>query len=134
MVDIFTKKERSEIMRAVRSGKNKSTELLLISLFKDNGIKGWRRNYKLFGKPDFIFLRKRLAVFVDGCFWHGHECRNTKPTSNADYWETKINKNKNRDLNVTEVLSKKGWTVLRIWECELRGEKIIKHLQVIGEN
>ena len=126
MADIFTRKERSEIMRKVKSSRNKSTELKLIQFFKENGIGGWRRNFKLYGKPDFVFPKQRLAIFVDGCFWHGHDCRNTKPKANADYWETKINRNKNRDVQVTETLTNKNWTVIRIWECELKNLSRLK--------
>lgn len=66
-------------MSRVRSKNNKSTELKLIQIFKENGITGWRRNYKVKGHPDFVFLDKKIAIFVDGCFWHGHDCRNTRP-------------------------------------------------------
>lgn len=106
-------------MRAVKSRGNKSTELKLIEIFKVEKIVGWRRNYKLFGKPDFVFPKQRLAIFVDGCFWHGHDCRNTKPADNADYWRQKIERNKNRDGLVSKTLAEKGWRVLRIWECQI---------------
>jgi len=126
MADTFSDEDRSEIMRKVKSNRNKSTELKLIQFFKENRIKGWRRNFKLYGKPDFVFPKQRLAIFVDGCFWHGHDCRNTKPKDNSDYWETKINRNKKRDVQVTDTLMKKNWTVIRIWECELRNLTIVK--------
>ena len=79
MADIFNNEKRSEIMRKVKSKKNKSTELRLIDIFKQNGITGWKRNYPVKGHPDFVFLKEKVAVFVDGCFWHGHDCRNTRP-------------------------------------------------------
>ena len=79
MADTFSREERSNIMRKVKSAKNKSTEIKLIRYFKSRNITGWRRNYKLFGKPDFVFPKKRLAVFADGCFWHGHNCRRCVP-------------------------------------------------------
>lgn len=120
MTDVFSKKERSQIMRAVKSKGNKSTELKLIEQFKILKIKGWRRNYNLFGKPDFVFPKKRVAVFVDGCFWHGHDCRNTRPSANKEYWENKRQKNIERDHLVNKTLSEKGWNVIRIWECELK--------------
>jgi len=124
MADSFTKEERSSIMRAVKSHGNKSTELKLIKIFKEYNITGWRRNYKIFGNPDFIFPKKRIAVFADGCFWHGHNCRNTKPKDNADYWKNKIAKNMYRDRLVTKTLKKKGWTVFRIWECRISKKKL----------
>ena len=126
MADVFTKEQRSQVMRQVKSSRNKSTELKLVTFFKANKIKGWRRNYPVFGKPDFTFLSIKVVVFVDGCFWHGHDCRNTRPKDNADYWTKKRKRNIKRDKEVTQALQNKGWTVIRIWECELRDEKLLK--------
>lgn len=120
MADVFDKEKRSQIMSAVHSKKNKSTELKLIDIFKRYGIIGWRRNYKVKGHPDFIFPHKKVAVFVDGCFWHGHDCRNTRPNNNADYWQKKRERNIQHDKAVTEMFENRGWTVIRIWECELK--------------
>lgn len=120
MADIFDSKKRSEIMRQVRSKNNKSTELKLIQVFKENGIRGWKRNYPVKGHPDFVFLDKKIAIFVDGCFWHGHDCRNTRPSNNADYWTKKRERNMKHDKEITELFEKRGWTVIRIWECELK--------------
>lgn len=89
MADVYDKEKRSAVMKKVRSKGNKSTELRLISLFRENHITGWRRNYQVKGHPDFVFLDKRIAIFVDGCFWHGHDCRNIHPKENADYWKMK---------------------------------------------
>ena len=118
-MDVFTKIVRSEVMRSVRSKGNKSTELKLIHIFRANHITGWRRNYPLFGSPDFVFPRNRVVVFVDGCFWHGHPCRNIKPKANRKYWRLKIEKNRRRDKAISRELSKQGWQVLRFWECHL---------------
>lgn len=120
MTDIFSEGKRSVIMSHIKSSHNKTTEEKLISLFRKYGVKGWRRKYKVFGKPDFVFHKQRVAVFVDGCFWHGHDCRNTQSKQNADFWKEKISRNKVRDKEVTLRLEKLGWTVLRIWECELK--------------
>lgn len=120
MVDVFTKEKRSQIMRQIKDSRNKSTELKLIKFFKSNAIKGWRRNYKLYGKPDFTFPNLKIVVFVDGCFWHGHDCRNTKPQTNSHYWNTKIHRNRERDKEVTKILKQKGWITIRIWECDLK--------------
>ncbi|MDR0364957.1 MAG: very short patch repair endonuclease [Bacteroidales bacterium] len=134
MADVFSKEDRSEIMRQVKSCRNKSTELKLIGFFKENHIKGWRRNYKLYGNPDFVFLAKRLAIFADGCFWHGHNCRNTTPKDNAEYWNKKKERNKKRDQEVSQKLQEKGWNVIRIWECELKKKELLKEkLQVLFE-
>ena len=130
MADVFTKEQRSAVMRKVKSARNKSTELKLIAYFKAKKITGWRRNYPLFGKPDFTFPAKRVTVFVDGCFWHGHNCRNTTPKDNADYWSKKVERNRNRDKEVNKTLEEKGWTVIRLWECELKDENLLdKKLQ-----
>ena len=126
MTDTFSKQKRSEIMRAVKSKGNKSTEVKLIQIFKERSIKGWRRNYKIFGNPDFVFPKLRIAVFVDGCFWHGHNCRNTKPSSNTNYWQKKIQRNTARDREVTGHLTQKGWQVIRIWECDLKKSELEK--------
>ena len=123
MSDVFDDKKRSEIMRSVKSKKNKTTELRLIEIFKQNGITGWRRNYPVKGHPDFVFLKQRIAVFVDGCFWHGHDCRNTRPSDNQEYWQKKRAQNVKHDKAVTALFEARGWTVLRIWECELKKNK-----------
>lgn len=107
-------------MRAVKSKGNISTELKLIKIFRMFGINGWRRNYKLHGNPDFVFPKERIAIFADGCFWHGHNCRKTAPMSNIDYWRKKIKRNKERDKLVTQTLKVKDWRVIRIWECEIK--------------
>lgn len=134
MADIFTKEERSKIMSKIRSKNNKSTELKLIKIFKEYGITGWRRNYNVKGHPDFVFLQKKIAVFVDGCFWHGHKCRNTVPKDNAYYWDTKIKRNRQHDKNTTKMFIQKGWTVIRIWECEFKKNNeltLLKKISVI---
>jgi len=123
MADTFNRHKRSEIMSCVHSNKNKSTELRLIDIFKELGIKGWRRNYRVKGKPDFVFLKEKIAVFTDGCFWHGHGCRNITPENNKDYWEKKITTNKARDKAINKYLKSIGWKVIRIWECELIRKK-----------
>ena len=107
-------------MQCVRSKGNKSTEIKLIQVFAENGIPGWRRNYQVKGHPDFVFPKRKIAVFVDGCFWHGHDCRNTRPSDNQEYWQKKRERNIQHDLEVTELFEKRGWTVIRIWECELK--------------
>jgi len=126
MADTFSKEKRSEIMGLVKSKRNKSTELKLITFFRNNHITGWRRTYPLFGKPDFVFPKQRVVLFVDGCFWHGHNCRNTKPEANKGYWTQKIARNQKRDLAVAEHLSVKRWNVIRLWECELKDQNLIK--------
>ena len=120
MADVFSRQKRSQIMKKVKSSGNKSTELELIRYFKLHHITGWRRKYNVKGHPDFVFLDKRVAVFVDGCFWHGHDCRNTRPENNAEYWSMKRKKNMEHDQQITSLFEARGWRVIRIWECELK--------------
>ena len=134
MTDVYSTSARTEIMKKVRSNNNKSTELKLIKLFKDNHITGWKRHYNVKGHPDFVFLKQRVAIFVDGCFWHGHNCRNLTPKNNAEYWTRKITYNKKHDAVITAMFNKRGWTVLRIWECELKKSNIQTTLKRIKES
>ncbi len=129
MGDVFSKEKRSEIMAKVRSKGNLATEKMLIALFKANDIKGWRRNYRLFGKPDFVFLKERVAVFVDGEFWHGHPTLGQTPKTNEEFWRNKIERNKERDRLVNQSLGEKGWLVVRIWQHELKNDKWFIKLQ-----
>lgn len=117
------------IMRRVKSSKNFSTELKLISILKEHKICGWRRNYKIYGNPDFVFPKAKIALFADGCFWHGHNCRNVTPKDNSAYWANKISANKSRDKEVSKYFVKRGWKVIRIWECDLRSKNIKKLLK-----
>ena len=128
MSDVFDKSARSEVMRAVKGKNPKSTELTLIKLFKENHITGWRHSDNVKGHPDFVFLNKRIAIFVDGCFWHGHDCRNTRPADNAEYWAKKREKNILHDKQITAMFKGRGWTVIRIWECELKKKNIMQTL------
>jgi DNA mismatch endonuclease (patch repair protein) len=112
---------RSELMSRIRSSGNATTELALIKILRSSGIRGWRRNYKLLGKPDFVWPKEKLSLFVDGCFWHGHNCRrNLHPMRNAREWEEKIKENQFRDNKNSNMLRRKGWKVMRIWECILK--------------
>jgi DNA mismatch endonuclease (patch repair protein) len=106
-------------MSKIRSEGNKSTELRLIALFRGEGITGWRRNSKITGRPDFVFSKQRLAVFVDGCFWHGCRWHAQEPKQNAAYWHEKVSRNKRHDRKVRRELIACGWRVLRIWEHSL---------------
>lgn len=98
MTDVFTKSKRSQVMSTIRGKGNKGTELRLIFIMRKYGFKGWRRNQPLFGKPDFVFTKLRLAVFVDGCFWHCCPIHSVKPKSNSKFWQDKFQTNKARDL------------------------------------
>jgi DNA mismatch endonuclease, patch repair protein len=119
MPDVFTKAKRSEVMSRIRGRGNKDTELALVELLRRHGIKGWRRNQPVFGKPDFVFRKAHLAIFVDGCFWHECPKHATKPANNRAFWRCKLSSNKKRDQVVNRILRRTGWCVVRIWEHEL---------------
>jgi DNA mismatch endonuclease (patch repair protein) len=131
MPDVFTKAKRSEVMSRIRGRGNKDTELAPVKLFRAHQITGWRRNQKVFGKPDFVFPKLKLAMFVDGCFWHGCPKHATKPKQNRTFWHRKLSMNKHRDQIVNRTLRKAGWRVVRIWECDLarRSAVCIRRIQ-----
>jgi len=106
-------------MALVRGSGNKDTELRLLNLLRKHDIVGWRRGVNLFGRPDFVFRCARVAVFVDGCFWHGCPTHRRIPKSKTEWWEKKIKSNRARDERVNRTLRRQGWQVLRIWEHEL---------------
>lgn len=110
---------RSKNMAAIRSSENKSTELKLVRLLRANRVTGWRRNQQIYGKPDFVFPKKKTVLFVDGCFWHGCKCK-TIPKQNRSFWSKKIKGNSVRDVEVGRFLRKEGWKVLRIWEHDVK--------------
>ena len=118
--DVFSKAKRSEVMARIRGHGNKDTELALMKLLRQQHITGWRRHQKIFGKPDFLFRRSRLAIFVDGCFWHGCPRCYRRPKSNRKFWDAKITRNRTRDRRVKSVLRNEGWQVLRFWEHDLK--------------
>lgn len=111
---------RRELMSRVRSTGNQTTEKRLASLLRKANLPGWRRHQPLPGRPDFIWPSLKVAVFVDGCFWHGHNCgKNVTPKTNAQAWKDKIERTKARDRQATRKLRRLGWGVIRIWECRL---------------
>lgn len=120
MADVFSKRKRSQVMAAIRSVGNKETEIVVAGILRQYRITGWRRHQELPGKPDFVFRKQRLVVFVDGCFWHACPEHGRNPDSNRDYWRAKLARNKMRDKLVTRDLRHKQWKVLRIWEHDLR--------------
>lgn len=132
MADVFSKKKRSQVMSHIRGRGNLATELTLLRILRANGISGWRRHQKLPGTPDFSFAAKKVAVFADGCFWHG--CRpcskGRKPVNNAAYWSAKIEANKRRDRRANRNLKKDGWTVVRVWEHVIEKHPEIAALRI----
>lgn len=112
---------RSRIMRAVRS-KDTKPELIVRRLVHSLGFRFRLHRRDLPGSPDLVFPGRHKAIFVHGCFWHGHDCArgNRKPVANADYWHAKIRRNVERDIRNESALRRDGWDVLTIWECETK--------------
>lgn len=132
MADFLTIAQRSARMASIRSRGNKRTELALARLLRERRITGWRRHQPLIGKPDFTFRAERLAIFVDGCFWHGCPKHSLHVLKSRPYWQKKLLVNQSRDRSVTRILRRKGWRVLRIWEHELTRRnrlKLIKRIE-----
>jgi DNA mismatch endonuclease, patch repair protein len=113
----ISKEKRSHIMSMIGS-KNTKIELKLRSELWREGLR-FKIHYDLPGKPDIVFLTKRLAIFVDGDFWHGYDFKNLKPKLKNDFWLNKITKNMQRDEAVTSTLTENGWKVLRFWEHDI---------------
>lgn len=107
-------------MASVKGKGNKSTELAMVTLFKDNSISGWRRHLSHPGKPDFCFPKEKVVVFVDGCFWHGCAKCYRRPKSNQDFWDAKVAANRLRDKEVNRKLRAKGFSVIRVFEHQLK--------------
>jgi DNA mismatch endonuclease (patch repair protein) len=119
MADIFSKQERSAVMSKIRGRGNRDTELRLATLMRRAGLKGWRRHLPLPGRPDFAFPREKVAIFVDGCFWHGCPKHCKRPASNAKFWRAKLAANVRRDSRANAALRRQGWRVMRVWEHDL---------------
>ena len=121
MPDNLTPDDRKRTMRAVKS-KRTGLERQLHAMLAGARLSGWCLNCEeVLGKPDVVFLKQKVAVFVDGCFWHGcPHCNRPLPETNREYWERKIQRNVNRDRRYNRELTDAGWCVLRIWEHQLK--------------
>jgi DNA mismatch endonuclease (patch repair protein) len=129
MADIWLPEKRSEVMGRIRGKGNISTELMMIKLFREYRITGWRRHLPLPGKPDFCFVRQKLAVFVDGCFWHGCPKCYIRPKSNQRFWDEKRLANKARDRKVCRELKSLDFRVIRLFEHELKTpDRLLKRI------
>jgi DNA mismatch endonuclease (patch repair protein) len=112
--------ERSSIFRKIRSGRNRSTEWRLRGAFIQVGLRGWRvRPKEIPGKPDFFFEQQKLAVFVDGCYWHGCKRCGHIPKANSSFWRRKFALTQKRDRKVSRELRRLGYRVIRVWEHRL---------------
>jgi DNA mismatch endonuclease, patch repair protein len=119
-MDTISRAMRSRVMAQVRSQRNRSTEWRLRASLIQSGIRGWKLNPPdILGKPDFAFLEERLLLFVDGCYWHGCPKCYRRPSSNTDYWDAKVARNRARDAKTVAQLKRQEWRLLRIWEHQL---------------
>jgi DNA mismatch endonuclease (patch repair protein) len=148
MSDVFSKSKRSQVMSQIRGRANESTEIALALILRRHGIVGWRRHRVLSlgshctkgGKgvaprrsthvrPDFVFSRQRVVVFVDGCFWHSCPLHGVRPKSNRVFWSQKLSANRLRDERVRRILKRRGWRILRLWEHDLEdAERVSRSL------
>src|SRR4029077_3794878 len=119
MTDWLSREQRSRNMASIRSKGNATTERAFLRLLREAGISGWRRHWKIPGRPDFVFRSRRVAIFIDGCFWHGCPRCYRLPEDNRPYWRTKVLLNRRRDRRRTRELRSLNWIVLRFWEHEL---------------
>lgn len=127
MTDVFTPQKRSSVMRRVK-GSDTAPEMKVRRLLRRMGV-GYRLHRKdLPGKPDVVMAGRRLAIFVHGCFWHGHDCaRGARvPKANRDYWQAKVGRNRARDGEHRAALKARGWRVLTLWECELKDDAALE--------
>ena|ERR1043165_7339453 len=131
MPDVFSKQKRSSIMSNVRSHGNERTELALIRAFRKYRIIGWRRRQHVFGKPDFVFRKEKLAIFVDGCFRHSCPLHGSIPQSNTAFWKSKLSRNLARDRLVNVTLRTNGWKVLRLWQHDISPRNIAQSIRKI---
>jgi DNA mismatch endonuclease, patch repair protein len=117
MTDNLTKEQRKKNMRAIKSQsalENRVTKELWRKGFR------FRKNANLFGKPDISMKKYKIVIFIDSCFWHFCPIHANMPKSNKDYWEKKLKRNKERDIEVDQYYKDKGWNILRVWEHELK--------------
>ena len=133
MPDNHSKEVRSMNMSHIRSTNSKPEEIVRKYLFS-KGLR-YRKNVRsLPGKPDIVVRKYKTIIFVNGCFWHKHDCgRFVMPSSNIEYWTKKINRNVERDKSNTEQLEAQGWRVLTIWECQLKKKSADDNLRALYE-
>ena len=133
MADNHTKASRHYNMSRIKSTDTKPEKTVRKYLFS-RGLRYRKNDRRLPGKPDLVFKQYKTVVFVNGCFWHHHDCSRFKwPSSNTDYWHKKINRNVERDEEIRKTLEEAGWRVLVIWECELKKKVAEENLRRLYE-
>ena len=127
MTDVFTPEKRSAVMRRVKA-RDTTPELKVRRALTSLGVRYRLNRRDLPGSPDIVMAGRRLAIFVHGCFWHGHDCaRGSRvPKANRDYWLVKVARNKARDVAADAALTAEGWRVETIWECDLKDEPALR--------
>lgn len=133
MPDIVDPQTRSRMMSGIR-GKNTKPEMLIRKGLHARGYRFRLHSTKVPGKPDLVLPRYRAAVFVHGCFWHGHDCHLFRmPSTRREFWEAKIERNRERDLEVRQAVLTAGWRLLVIWECALKGRLRLNHDTILDQ-
>lgn len=129
MPDTFTPQKRSSIMSKVKNHDTKPEYIVRKLLYK-MGYRFRLQRKDLPGTPDIVLPKYRTVIFVHGCFWHGHEgcTRSSRPTSNIEFWNSKLDKNIKRDMEAQSKLREAGWNVLVIWQCETKQESILRDI------
>jgi DNA mismatch endonuclease, patch repair protein len=129
--DPLTPLQRSAQMAKIRAKRNRSTEMRVAGHLIQCGFRGWKRHAAdVPGHPDFYFEAERIAIFVDGCFWHGcPRCRRNVPHSRRQFWQEKIESNRRRDSKVKRILRSQGHVVIRIWEHALCNDRWLARLR-----
>jgi DNA mismatch endonuclease (patch repair protein) len=119
MADVLTREQRKLNMSRIK-GKNTGPEVKLRKLLFSNGIRGYRIHFDLPGKPDIVFVKKKIAIFIDGCFWHKCPVDFQEPETRKEFWMKKINSNVERDKKINVQLQNMGWLVIRFWEHDVK--------------
>lgn len=133
MADTKTPEERSKNMSRIRSTNSKPEEIVRKYLFS-KGFRYRKNDKRLPGKPDIVLPKYKTVIFVNGCFWHKHDCpRFVWPSSNTDYWIPKITRNVERDRENYQKLEEMGWKVIVVWECELKKKYAEQRLEQLCE-
>ncbi|MDO8872893.1 MAG: very short patch repair endonuclease [Methanoregula sp.] len=132
MADVLNEQQRKHNMSRIR-GKNTGPEIKLRKMLWSHGIRGYRIHHNMPGKPDIVFIKKKIAIFIDGCFWHKCPIDFQEPETRKEFWMKKINSNVERDKKITKKLQEEGWTVIRFWEHEVRKkpEEVIEKILLL---
>jgi len=133
MSDVLTREQRSYNMSQIR-GRDTKPEMLLRHALWTTGLR-YRVHYRLPGRPDIVFVSRRIAIFIDGCFWHGCPEHGVRPKTNSKFWNTKIQGNMERDKKNRKLLEEAGWMVLRFWEHDIENDlsSLVKKLKRLLE-